>query len=252
MTTQKMLSFVAVVLVVVGAGALGFEIVSAGSENNPEITDAAGDVATPSLDITKAWLHDETSQSIKFTMQVADLTPAEQVDYYYHLHFTVQAQPRGIQPELGPANQGTLYHASGVLHSDGSTDGRVDVWVSQGDSGYWNPVRETTAQSDFDANRVTVTIPRQAIGSPDSGDRLTGFFAHAFAADSHDVTKARGTPDTTASTNTIYEFGQNTGGEIHPGARSEASASLQLVVAGLFVVILLAMSLVIIFTPRRA
>lgn len=244
-TALLIMSIVLGVLVWAASPAIG------GSVNDPEIADAAADTTNPTLDITKAWVHDETERTILYTVEVSELTPPPEADYQYHLHFVDQQQPKGVGVGSAPSEQGTLYQVVGTVHPDGNVTGLVEVWVERGDSGYWKLVGEANARTSLDTNRVTVTVPRQATGSPLQGDRLTGFFAHTYASASHDISKAQEVGDTAVGVRSQYRFHRSTATDDSEDVGSlsfDSPVSLVIVgVAG----ILLGVFLSIVLSPVR-
>lgn len=167
--------------------ALAAPMAQAGTAEEPEISDAVGDVdmyplpvdggspfeQTAALDVVASWIHDETPTEFQVTMQVADLSRVEEFD----------------GPAGSYARWGTRFELSNYV-----PDTRDDWWnytwivnvhLNNGPRGWRASVElpdaggergksvDTEFMRDDEGDRFTVTVPRSALGYPMAGDTMS-------------------------------------------------------------------------------
>jgi hypothetical protein len=154
--------------------------ISAGSENEPEITDPQGDVrligamvagatvAPPIMgdcvDIICVWFGNETNDSVSVTMKLNNLnnltlTDSDPVaDTMYIVDFHTSYSERSYEARADYFNGGKWAYMIGMYESDSDTT--MDDFPTNG-------------SVDIGASTVTIIIPKSLMGNPLAGDLLT-------------------------------------------------------------------------------
>lgn len=163
----------------------------AGRADDPEVTDDEGDVTwdgdalapspfqeTSAVDGIAAWFHDETNASLLLTMTVVDLSRAEEMGANGgYARWGTRFQVSSYVPDRNESSWDSTWIAA-VHFNNGPAGWRASLEPPYRDGERIDGI-DIDHELDVPGNRMTVTIPKAALGWPAAGERLHGtLFLH--------------------------------------------------------------------------
>ncbi len=158
-------------------------IVWAGSEQDPEVTDATLDAMPPlpTHDIVSAWIDGETAEAFNTNVKVSDLSIGAPFHALYEVYFTYNWKIFWTQVNTGQATNTEVSYNWGWCERDNAT----------GEPKAWHYVGPISGSIDKEKGILTMTMPkenmRQIAGKyPDKGEILNETWAGTTAYESID------------------------------------------------------------------